>query len=108
MTPTARTLKLARELGFEAGVVERYNSFTKQRYDLYGCIDLILMKPGVGIIGVQACAGSSHAARRSKIMAEPRMRTWIESGGRLEIWSFSKRGERGKRKTWTVRREEIK
>lgn len=107
-SPTARTLKLARELGFEAGVVERYNSFTKQRNDLYGCIDLILCRPGVGIIGVQACAGASHAARKAKMLAEPRLRTWIESGGRAEIWSWAKQGGRGKRKVWTCRREEIR
>ncbi len=60
-----------------------------------------------GILGIQACAGSSHAARRDKILAEPRMLQWLQAGGRLELWSWSKRGPRGARKSWTLRAEDF-
>ena len=106
MTPTARTLKMLRKQGYECGVVERYNSFTKQRHDLYGCIDLIAVGNG-RIIGVQACAGASHAARRSKALAEPRLKTWLESGGQFAVISWAKRGGRGERKLWTARVEYV-
>lgn len=106
-SPTARTLKLARELGFHIGVVERYNSFTKQRTDLFGFIDLVAVKPGVGVVGIQACAAASHAARRDKIRESPLLADILASGMRVEVWSWAKQGGRGKRKVWTVRREEI-
>lgn len=99
---------MARDLGFCVQVVERFCHFSRRRIDLFGCLDLILVKEGVGIIGVQACADSSHAARVAKVKAEPRMVEWLAAGGRVEVWSWGLRGARGKRKVWTVRREEIK
>lgn len=106
--PTQRTLAELKELGFMAQVVEKWNPHAKVRQDLFGVIDVLAVKPGVGIVGVQACAGASHAARRAKMLAEPRLRTWLLSGGRAEVWSWAKQGARGKRKTWTLRREEIR
>lgn len=108
MTPTQRTLALARELGYTVAVVEKWNPHAKVRQDLFGCIDLVAMREGVGIIGIQACAGSSHAARRDKMLAEPRLKTWVACGARAEVWSWAKQGGRGERKTWKVRREEVK
>jgi hypothetical protein len=107
VTPTARCLKEARELGLTAQVVEKWIPQRRIRIDLFGVIDIIAVKQGIGIIGIQATSGTNHAARRSKALAEPRLREWLLSGGRYELWSYSKRGERGKRKLWTLRREEI-
>jgi hypothetical protein len=106
-SPTQLALKEALSLGFTAQVVERWNQFAGVRQDLFGCIDIVICRAGVGIIGVQACARGSHAIRRKKCAAEPRARAWIESGGRIEVWSFGKMGARGKRKTWQLWREEI-
>src|SRR4051812_48736600 len=105
-SPTSRSLADMKKLGMTAQVVEKFNSFTKRRIDLFGIIDLIACKPGLGIVGVQATSGDNHAARRTKAMEEPRLRVWLESGARFELWSYSKRGERGKRKLWQLRREE--
>lgn len=107
MTPTARTLAHARKLGFLIGVVERYNSFTRQRADLFGFVDLIACRPGVGVIGIQATTGDHHAERKAKILTNPDLPTILASGLRVELWTWSKRGDRGKRKCWTLRREEI-
>ena len=108
-SPTARTLQELKKLGFTAQVVEKFNSFTKRRIDLFGCIDIVAIQPGVGCVGIQATAnnGGHHSERLAKIHAEPRMRTWLESGCKLELWSWAKQGARGKRKTWTLRREVI-
>lgn len=107
-TPTARALAELRKMGFTAGVVEKWIPQMKRRVDLFGIIDLIAVMPGVGILGVQATSGSNHAARIAKANAEPRLKTWLASGGRFEVWSFAKQGARGKRKVWVLRREEIK
>lgn len=108
MTPTARALKSLRELGFIAGVVERYNPHTKKKNDLFGFIDIVSAREGVGILFVQATSGSHHAARVTKIRASDEFAKLIASGGRVEVWSYAKRGARGKRKTWTLRREELR
>lgn len=107
MTPTQRALKDLRALAFMAQVVERWNPHAKVRQDLFGCIDIVAIGHGM-IIGVQVCAGASHAARRKKMLDEPAMYRWLGCGGKLELWSYSKRGARGKRKTWQLRRESIR
>lgn len=119
-SPTARTLLECKKRGWTAQVVERFNSYTKRRIDLFGVIDLVAIVPPRteiageheflhqgAILGIQATSGSNHAARRTKILAEPRARQWIEAGGRLEVWTFAKQGARGKRKVWTIRVEPI-
>lgn len=107
-TPTQRALADARGIGFTCQVVERWNPYARVRVDLFGCIDIIAVREGVGILGIQACAGASHAARMAKAREQPGLAAWLAAGGRFEVWSYAKRGERGKRKTWTLRREEIR
>jgi hypothetical protein len=111
-SPTSRTLDECRKRGYAAQVVERYNPHARVRVDLFGVIDLVAIAPAFldrargSILGIQACAGASHADRRDKILAEPRARQWVEAGGRLELWSWSKRGGRNvTRKLWTLRVE---
>ena len=106
MTPTARSLAYARRQGWTAGVVERWNPHAKVRHDLFGWIDLVLLADAQ-IIGVQACAGASHAARRAKVLASPTLPQWRICGGRAEIWSWAKHGARGQRKLWVLRRERL-
>ena len=106
MTPTARSLAELRKRGVVAQVVEQTIPKMFIKRDVFGVIDIIAMGGG-HIVGIQATSGSNHAARVAKILEEPRARQWIENGGRLQVWSWSKRGERGKRKLWTLRIEEI-
>lgn len=106
-SPTARCLAELRELGFTAQVVERWSVYARKTIDLFGCIDIVAARAGSGIYGIQACAGASHAARRTKSIDEPRLRAWLESGGRFEIWSWTKAGKKDTRKLWTLRREEV-
>ena len=106
--PTQRCIADLKDLGFTYQVVERWNPFAKVRVDLFGVIDVVACMPGVGVLGIQVTSGTNHAARRAKACAEPRLKTWLDSGGRFELWSYAKRGERGKRKTWQLRREELK
>jgi hypothetical protein len=106
ISPTQRTLAECRKRGYIAQVVERFNPHAHVRVDLFGVIDIVAITPA-GILGIQACAGSSHAARRDKILAEPRVKAWLEAGGRMEIWSWAKQGATGARKRWTLRAESI-
>ncbi len=124
VSPTALTLAECRRRGWEAGVVEKpWNPHTKRTLDLFGVIDLIAIVPAVvtpwehvaglgdvpgeykpgAILAIQTTGGNSgnHASRRTKILAEPRARLWVEAGGRLELWSWRQPGGKGSR--WVLR-----
>jgi hypothetical protein len=106
MSPTARSLAECRKRGWECQVVEHYNFYTKRKHDLFGVIDIVACTPN-GILGIQATTGDNHAARVTKSLAEPRLARWLASGARFSVWSWSKRGDRGKRKLWTLREEAL-
>ena len=113
-SPTSRTLEECRKRGWLAGVVEQFVRFPPpgHRVDLFGVIDIVAVVPPSdeergAILAIQATAGNSgdHARRRAKILAEPRAKRWVEAGGRLELWSWGLRGDRGKAKRWMLRIE---
>ena len=107
MTPSARSLAELKRRGYPAQVVERYNPHCRRRVDLFSVIDIVAIEP-TRILGIQATGGSgNHAHRRAKILAEPRIRAWLATGAGLLIWSWNKRGARGKAKRWTLREQEI-
>lgn len=113
MTPTARCLKELRDQGYDAEVVERRLPRCFVTKDLFGFADIIyIVPPFVGpwkgnIVLVQVTSGPHHAARKAKILAEPRAIRWIKAGGLIELWSYSKKGAKGKRKLWECRKEQI-
>lgn len=124
-SPTQRTLKWLRDRGCRAQVVEHFNRFANVRVDLFGAIDIVAMIPdriavysttelsritgwkaGIDprrLMGIQACAGSSHAARLKKAQALPGITEWCETGAEFVVMSWSKKGGRGKRKLWAPR-----
>ncbi len=107
MTPTARSLEVLREMGYVAEVVERFIPRARVRRDLGGFGDVLAWHPALGILAVQATTGANAAARLAKALREPRLRTWLEAGGRFAVWSWRKGGARRKRKTWTVRVQNV-
>lgn len=106
-SPTSRTLQRLKQIGFMAHVVEKRIPFRNTTVDAYNFGDVLACRPGVGIVLIQATSGTNHAARKAKILAEPKAATWIASGGIVELWSWAKQGPRDKRKTWQLRRESI-
>jgi hypothetical protein len=106
-TPTQRTLARARQLGFTCGIVEKWNPHAHVRQDLFGFADILAMREGCGLIAIQTTSDDHRADHRAKILAEPRARLWLECGNRVELWTWGKHGERGKRKLWQLHREEI-
>lgn len=88
MSPTARTLKWLEAQGYRAGVVERHNTFSGKKHDLFNCIDVVAVNDA-GTVGVQATNASSVSARLKKITTEPDPRdgalAWLMSPHR-ELW----------------------
>ena len=108
MTPTARTLAYCKKHGLKVANASWWNSFARRRMDTFGMLDLWAWYPGSRtLVGVQVCAGSSHAARRKKIRENEWYPRLIAVGIPIEVWSWSKCGARGKRKTWELRREAV-
>ena len=110
MTPTQRSLRYFRDMGYTCQVVEQWNSHTKTRRDLFGFGDILAVKPGC-ILLVQTTSGSNGAARVSKIIGEcgDAAKTWLAAGGEIEChaWrklaSYKKDGTRKKLDRWEVR-----
>lgn len=115
MTPTQRTINKLRGQGIRCQTVEKYNAHSRKKLDLFNFIDMIAMHPDTGIIGIQITSGSNHADRLRKITGECSndARMWLESGGRIQLWSWSqykrknKDGSYSKRVEWREREQEI-
>lgn len=103
---TAHALAECRKRGWDADKVEQRLPRCFITKDLFGCIDVLAMTEST-LLGIQVTAGEHHASRRTKAMAEPRLRRWLQLGGRFAIWSYDKRGAAGARKLYQLREEEI-
>jgi len=104
VTPTRRSLAHIRAGGGVPWIVEHWNQWAKIRQDLFGIIDIVVMYDGQ-LVGIQATSGTHHADHKDKLLSSDNSLLWLRTGCGLELWSWSKRGARGKRKLWTLRRE---
>jgi hypothetical protein len=102
--PTQRTLAKLRADGYTCAIVEKWNKWAKVRQDMGGFADIVAWKPGAGVLAIQTTSGSNVAARIQKIKESTAACAWLLSPAWLEVWGWRKAGERGKRKTWQLRR----
>jgi hypothetical protein len=101
-SPTSRSLDLLRAEGYRVGVVERYNSFTRQRVDLFGLFDLIAVGRG-RVLFVQTTTASNMAARRTKMREADDgtvLTDVLADNSIVELHGWVKRGHR-----WHCKRE---
>lgn len=107
MSPTQRSLAKLRADGWLCAVVERWNPYARVRQDLFGFIDLLAVRGGL-TLAVQTTTGSNVAERVRKILGLEAAEIWLQSASRsIVVHGWSKRGGRGKRKTWSCRVETI-
>ena len=88
MTPTQRSLKALRELGYLVEVVEKWNSFTRTRKDLWGWADLLAVRRGE-VLAVQVTA-QAVANRVQKVTDSETIGRVREAGVRVEIHGWRK------------------
>lgn len=69
--------------------------------------DLVALDGEPGVLGIQATTGDHAAARVAKLLESEHLAPWLEAGNRAQVWSWSLRGARGKRKTWTLRIDSV-
>ena len=96
---TQRTLKYLRELGYTAGMVEKWNPYAHIRQDLFGIIDIVAMGAGV-LLGVQSCGDSGRAEHRRKLLGSANSLKWLQTGSGLWLvtWGKHKGKEKGDRR----------
>ena len=87
MSLTARSTAHLRDLGYMVATVEHYNSFTRRKHDLWGCIDLLAIGNGE-TVAVQVTSKSNLSARKHKIEEAEAYPEMIRSGWRivLHVW----------------------
>lgn len=116
-SPTQRSKTWLQDRGWQVAIVEHWNPHCMIRQDLWGFGDLLACRPiGVplpifggtvtaerDITIIQTTSGANVAARKAKILAEPRARVWLQSGGEIVVHGWRKVGPRGKRKLWELR-----
>ena len=108
-SPTTLSLKLLREEGYTAQVVERWNMFAKRRIDLFGFIDIVAVHPKkTGILGVQTTSRANQSTRLIKSRDCKTLEPWLQAQNSFEVHGWAKNGPRGKLKTWQVVRSPIK
>lgn len=102
-SPTQRSLKLLRDEGYTAQVVERWNPHARVRQDLFGVIDIVAIKAldsdTTNIVGVQTTSKSNMSARVNKIKESPEAALWSAAGGLILVHGWAK----NKSNRWEVR-----
>jgi hypothetical protein len=112
MSPTQRTQKHLRDNGYEVANCERKIPATAagwkgllQTQDLFGFIDTMATN-GDRLLAIQSTDGNHHATRVNKILELPVAKLLVYHM-EIEVWSWSKKGKRGKRKLWQLRQERL-
>jgi len=101
ISPTQLSLKMMREQGYYAEVVERYNSFTRTRHDLLGFIDILCLKDGE-IVGVQTTSNGHVSDRLKKILAHDNFKVANAAGIKVVVHGWAKVNNR-----WQVREVDV-
>lgn len=119
LSSVQRTLRACREHGRFVEKVEQWISYggpkaqpkpgmpSGTRRDAFGFIDIIAIDVDA-IVAIQAC-GSDRKSHYEKIINNEYSLPWLKAGGKIELWSWSKRKEKrgGKRMRWTPKIELI-
>jgi len=109
---TQMTLRRLRDEGCCVDKVEKYNPYAGpfgRREDAFGFIDIIALRPGVGIVAIQSTGPHGHAEHRRKILTNEFAPLWLECHGCIELWSWRKLLAKpgGKARRWQPRIEAI-
>ena len=88
-SPTQRSLEYLREQGYHPEVVERFNSFTKQRKDLWTWCDILAIRKHE-VLAVQVTSSSHVAERIRKIKDSDTIGKVRDAGVRIEVHGWGK------------------
>ncbi len=101
ISTTQLSLKHARERGFYAEVVERFNFFTKRKNDFAGFIDILCLGEGA-VLGIQTTSYGHVSDRVKKILGHENYPIVLAAGVKIEVHGWHKVKNR-----WQVRIVEL-
>jgi hypothetical protein len=111
-SPTQRTLKHYRDLGYDCDVIERWVRNPKHpaggfRKDCFGFADILAFNKSE-IVLIQSC-GQSFSAHLKKIKENPHAKKWTAYNNKLILigWRKVKKKRGGKVMVWKPRIQEI-
>jgi hypothetical protein len=84
VSPTQRSLKYLRDLGYTVAIVEHWNYFAHKRYDLFGFADLMAIRENEVLL-VQVTSGTNVSARVKKITDAEHLPAVRSAGIRIEV-----------------------
>lgn len=88
MTPTQRSLRHLRDLGYYPEVVERWNAFSRRRQDLWGWCDILALRRDE-VLAVQTTS-TGVSSRIKKITESNTLARVREAGVRIEVHGWRK------------------
>lgn len=96
-SPTSKALQELREQGYLAEKVEQRLPIPGKYVtrDLFGIIDIVAIKAGEIIRGVQVTTRDHVSHRMTKAHEKGNALTWVQTGASFEIWGYG--GKSGKR-----------
>jgi hypothetical protein len=116
-TTTARSKEVLEKTGFRSGLVERHLPHTFTTVDWLGFADILAFQNGITRVwAINATTNSNLSAHIKKYdgpweeaiqehqKVKENIEAWVNTGHVFEIWCWAKRGDRGKRKLWTLKR----
>jgi hypothetical protein len=92
MSPTQRSLKYLRELGYLVEIVEKSIPKTFIKKDLFGFADLLAIRKDEVLL-VQVTSGSNVSARVKKITDNEHLPAVREAGMRVEVQGWTKKAD---------------
>lgn len=97
------SMEALRDDGYLVGKTEHWNPWVPPNgimQDLFGFIDLVAIRPGEKITGVQVT--KEHVPEHiEKIQANKAAKVWLESNGRIVVHHWRELGPKGNKK-WTL------
>lgn len=89
LSPTQLSLRLLRENGYTAQVVEVWNPHARIRQDFLGIIDIIALR-GEETLAVQCTSAAGVSARVKKMAESPNIGAMREANWRILCWGWAK------------------
>jgi hypothetical protein len=95
------TRKRLTDDGYLVENVEKYNTFSRKKNDLWGFIDFLAIRRDE-VLAIQVTSKSNMSARRKKMTEHENIGKVREAGIRIELWGFYKEKNR-----WKVKIEDL-
>ena len=92
-SPTQLSLRLMREQGYTAAIVEYWGAFDRKRHDLFGFIDILCLR-GEDVVAIQTTSASNVSARVKKITEHENVGVVRKANWRIVVHGWAKVGNR--------------